>query len=146
MKIEFASINDEVRIKQLLAECGLPSEDVTPEHLRNFFILWEGKEIGGVVGLEILGRFALLRSLAVPVRYRRRGFASQLTSKAEGYAFSLKVNALCLLTTTAEKFFADRAYQRLDRNAAPAQIKETAEFQSLCPVSSICMVKYLKAT
>jgi len=146
MKIEFASTNDEVLIKQLLAECGLPYEDITSAHLRHFFILWEEKEIAGVVGPEVHGRVALLRSLAVPVRYRRRGFASQLAHKAEEYASSLDVDALYLLTTTVERFFADRAYRRLDRNAVPAQIKETAEFQGLCPASSVCMVKYLKGT
>jgi amino-acid N-acetyltransferase len=48
-----------------------------------------------------------------------------------------------LLTTTAEGFFARRSYEKVDRDAVPGVIKETAEFQSLCPASAVCMVRHL---
>jgi amino-acid N-acetyltransferase len=89
---------------------------------------------------------ALLRSLAVDPRYRNRGLASQLTRKAEEYAASLKIKDLYLLTLTAENFFSERGYQKIGRDSAPPEVQETAEFQGLCPTSSVCMVKYLKSS
>jgi amino-acid N-acetyltransferase len=96
-----------------------------------------------VVGLEVLGEVGLLRSLAVPQEDRGRGVGTQLTHKAEDYARTLGVQALYLLTTTAPDFFARRGYQRIDRAAAPAPLQATTEFQSLCPSTAVCMVKYI---
>jgi len=134
---------DEPWVRQLLTLCGLPHEDITPEHLRHFWVVKEKGEILGTVGLEILGPSGLLRSLAVNPRFRKRGFASELTNKAEEYAASLKIEKLYLLTVTAESFFGKRGYQKMERISVPPEIQGTAEFQSLCPASSVCMVKVL---
>ena len=99
-----------------------------------------------MVGLEVFNRLALLRSLAVDPPYREKGYASRLIEKAEEYAASLKIEDLYLLTVTAEResFFAKRGYRKIGRNSAPPAIQGTAEFQGLCPVSSVCMVKQLQ--
>ncbi|MCX5914663.1 MAG: arsenic resistance N-acetyltransferase ArsN2 [Deltaproteobacteria bacterium] len=143
MNLDLASPMDEPWIRQMLTLCGLPHEDITPEHLRHFWVIKETGEILGTVGLEILGRAALLRSLAVDPRFRNRGFASELTKMAEGNAPSLKVELLYLLTMTAESFFRKRGYQKTERNSVPSEIQGTTEFQSFCPASSVCMVKML---
>jgi len=145
MTIEAPLPEDEPKIRQLLILCELPQEDITPEHLRHFLVLREEGEIIGVAGVEVLGRFGLLRSVAVDPRYRRRGFALHLTQKAETYAASLKIEAVYLLTMMAEGFFAKRGYQRVERTSVPSPIQGTAEFENLCPVTAVCMVKYLKA-
>jgi amino-acid N-acetyltransferase len=145
MAFEAPSPRDETRIKQLLVLCQLPHEDITPEHLRHFMVLKEKGEVIGVVGMEDFGRFGLLRSLAVDPRWRRRGLASHLTEQAEGYAASLKIEALYLLTMTAEGFFAKRGYEKVERTSVPLPVQETAEFKGLCPVTAVCMFKYLKA-
>jgi amino-acid N-acetyltransferase len=144
MNIVLASSGDEPWMRQLLTRCGLPHEDLTPEHLSHFWVIKEKGEILGTVGLEIHGQSALLRSLAVDPRFRKRGLAQQLTEKAEEYAASLKIEELYLLTMTAGSFFLKRGYQRIERNSAPPAIRGTAEFQGLCPVSSVLMVKQLK--
>ena len=144
MTLEAASPKDEPWIRQLLILCGLPQEDITPKHLPHFWVIREGGEVIGVVGLEIFGRLALLRSLGVDPRFRKRGLAQQLTQKAEKYAASLGIEELYLLTTTAESFFLKRGYQRIERTFAPPEIRGTAEFQGLCPVSSVCMIKQLR--
>jgi len=144
MALEAPFPEDEPRIKELLILCELPHEDITPEDLRHFLVLREKGEVIGVVGVEAVGRFGLLRSLAVDPRYRRRGFGLHLTEKAEEYAASLKIEALYLPTMTAEGFFAKRGYQRVERTSVPPPVEGTAEFKSLCPVTAVCMVKYLK--
>jgi len=140
-----AASKDEASIKQLLGRCGLPFEDIRPLHLRHFFIVRDQGNIVGVVGMEILGPVALLRSLAVDPRFRGQGIASELIKKAEEYAASLGIEALYLLTMTAEGFFAQRGYERLERSSAPPQVQGTTEFKALCPASSACMFKYLRA-
>ena len=135
---------DEPWIRQLLTLCGLPHEDITLQHLCHFWAMKEKGQIIGVVGLEVFGRLALLRSLAVDPRFRNRGLAQQLTKKAEEYAASLKIEVLCLLTVTAEGFFQKQGYEKLARDAAPQEIKGTDEFQGLCPASSALMVKQIQ--
>lgn len=142
-EIEFARLDDEPGIRRLLAECELPHQDITPAHLRHFMVLREEGRLVGVVGLELLGRHALLRSLAVPAQGRGRGIGTRLTAAAEAYARDREVETLYLLTTTAEGFFAARGYQRVERASAPAEMQETIEFRSLCPASAACMAKRL---
>lgn len=138
-----ASPADEFGIRELLSSCGLPHEDITPEHLHHFWVLKKQSQIIGVVGLEILRPLALLRSLAIDPNYRNEGLGSQLTQQAEKYGDSLKLQGLYLLTMTAEDFFAKRGYKKVPRETIPNQIQGTAEFRSLCPATAVCMVKFI---
>ena len=144
MKTEFARSRDESRVKQLLAECQLPFEDITPSHLQHFLVARQETRLTGVIGLEFLGTFALLRSLAVGKPFRGQGIASWLTKHVEDYAHTCEIEHLYLLTTTAESFFAKRGYEIMDRNRVPTAVQETTEFQSICPATAVCMFKVLK--
>ena len=133
----------ESAVKKLLSESGLPTEDITVQHLQQYFGCGSGLELEGVVGLELFGDVALLRSLAVASPRRGAGVGSGLVAQAERHARDQGVRALYLLTTTAEKFFLKRGYTRIPGQDAPAAIKATREFSDICPVSSACMVKHL---
>jgi amino-acid N-acetyltransferase len=143
MKPEPARASDEAPVKRLLADCGLPFEDITATHLQHFWVLRTGAQLAGVVGLEVLGRYGLLRSLAVESTQRGRGIGALLTEQAEAYARSMNVEELYLLTTTAGGFFAGRDYEPADRASVPEPLRQTTEFQSLCPSSAICLKKHL---
>lgn len=97
----------------------------------------------GLVGLELYGREALLRSLVVRQLERGKGLGLALVRHAEAYAASRGVRSMYLLTLTAETFFQRLGYARLDRSAAPASIQRTSEFASLCPASSAFMMTVL---
>jgi amino-acid N-acetyltransferase len=127
----------------LLTAAGLPHEDLTESHLEHFFCAGEASAPVGIVGLELHGDCALLRSLAVSESVRATGIGSALVSHAEAYARSRGARAIYLLTTTAEDFFTRLGYARADRSAAPAAIQSTREFTDLCPASSAFMVKQL---
>jgi amino-acid N-acetyltransferase len=127
----------------LLQAQGLPVSDITDEHLEHFFFVGSGGAPTGLVGLEIYGSDALLRSLVVDENARGQGLGSALTDHAERYAASRNVRAIYLLTTTAETFFRRLGYQRIDRREAPPEIKSTREFVDLCPASSAFMFKRL---
>lgn len=143
MIYKFATKDDAAEIKRLLAEADLHHEDITSSLLRHFLLGFNGSRLVAVVGLEIKTRSALLRSLAVDAKFRDRGIAAELVDKIESHAKSLNVKTLYLLTLTAERFFAKYGYQRVGRESAPAGIQATAEFQTLCPASAVCMIKHL---
>jgi amino-acid N-acetyltransferase len=127
----------------LLQAQGLPISDITDEHLEHFFFVGsEGSPIG-LVGVELYGINALLRSLVVANKARIRGIGTLLVQHAEEYAVSHSVATMYLLTTTAESFFERRGYRRVDRNRAPLAIQSAPEFASLCPASSAFMIKRL---
>ena len=145
MKITFASVEDETKIKEVLTAGGLHHEDITPFHLQHFLVLKDdpSSTLTGVVGLELINNNALLRSLAVIEPHRSKGLATQLLKEIEKYARSNQVDTLYLLTLTAERFFTKRGYRKTDRKSAPPAIQETAEFKSLCPATAVCMKKLL---
>jgi amino-acid N-acetyltransferase len=133
----------EAGVKRLLNESQRISSDLSPEHLRHFFGLGTESELEGVVGLELYGAVALLRSLAVVPSRRRVGLGAKLVAHAEDYARGLGIKSLYLLTNTAESFFTHRGYKRARRDDSPSAIRETKEFSEICPVSSAFMVKRL---
>ncbi|MFO7708203.1 MAG: arsenic resistance N-acetyltransferase ArsN2 [Desulfobacterales bacterium] len=134
---------NEAEVKRLLAESGLPTADITAQHLHHFFGCGSKGKLEGVVGIELCGETALLRSLAVTAAQRGLGLGSGLVEHAEGYAWGKGVESLYLLTTTAEAFFRRRGYVRIPRENAPPAVKATREFSGICPVSSAFMVKHL---
>jgi amino-acid N-acetyltransferase len=129
--------------RALLQSQGLPDSDITDEHLEHFFFAGSVGSPLGLVGLELYGTDALLRSLVVGENARGKGLGSTLVAHAEQYASTKGVRSLYLLTTTAEAFFKRLGYAQINRSQAPASIKETREFASLCPASSAFMMKAL---
>jgi amino-acid N-acetyltransferase len=127
----------------LLEAEGLPASDLTEAHLEHFFFAGTDGAPTGVVGLELYGHDALLRSLAVGAVARTRGLGAALVLHAEEYAAAHQVRAIYLLTTTAQAYFEHRGYRRIDRAQAPPSIQSTREFAGLCPASSAFMIKGL---
>ncbi len=127
--------------RSLLAAANLPISDLTDEQLTKFFYCGQAAAPSALIGLEIYGAEALLRSLVVDPSLRSTGLGSALVERA--HAATHGVGTLYLLTTTAETFFARRGYHRIDRAVAPAAIRSTREFSGLCPASSAFMFKRL---
>jgi len=128
----------------LLQAANLPTEDLTDSHLEHFFLIGRPEAALGLIGLELFGHHALLRSLVVAPQARTAGIGSRLVAHAEAHARSYGADSIYLLTTSAEEFFAARGYARMERPAAPESIRATREFASLCPASSAFMVKQLR--
>jgi len=128
--------------KSLLASCNLPIADLEAKHFEHFFGCGSESSPTGVVGLELHGNVALLRSLAVSEIARGQGCGKRLVSEAEAYATANGVNSIYLLTTTAEPFFQSLGYSVANRSAVPEPIRGTQQFSALCPSSSSVMVKH----
>lgn len=129
--------------ERLLASAGLPTSDLAEAQLQHFFYAGTAAVPTGLVGLELYGETALLRSLVVVPAARTIGAGSALLAHAESHARSHGVRELYLLTTTAEDFFTRRGYARVARESAPDSIRGTREFAGICPASSAFMVKQL---
>ena len=133
----------QLSVVALLEAEGLPASDLTETHLEHFFFTGSDGAPSALVGLEIYGETALLRSLVVSAAARAQGLGSALVLHAEEYAAARQVRSIYLLTTTAEAYFEHRGYRRVDRAQAPPAIQSTREFASLCPSSSAFMIKRL---
>jgi len=139
MKIEQA---DKYRgsIIALLTVEKLPVADL-PDPLKNFAVSKKGDEITGVIGLEIYGDYALLRSLAVNNNFRNQGIANELLQYIEKLAAAKKLKAIYLLTETAPCYFTRKGYQTITRADVPAEVQQSSEFSHVCPHSAIVMLK-----
>jgi amino-acid N-acetyltransferase len=131
------------QVTTLLNDAGLPTADLASIRELSMWVLEMEHSLIGVIALERYGSEGLLRSLAVTGEYRERGFGSLLVDRLEADAGASGVRQLVLLTETAEAYFRNRGYVVIGRDAVSDEIKQSAEFQSLCPVSARCLCKVL---
>ena len=128
----------------LLETSGLPVDDLDQAEIA----LWgafSDRRLAGVIGLETCGSAILLRSLAVQYSFRGKGLAKRLTQIAINEATDLGHHNIYLLTETASDFFRKFGFKATNRAAAPAGIRATQQFSSLCPDSARLMRRTLKA-
>jgi len=125
-------------ITRLLSAEGLPISDLY-DHLDTFLVARLKDEIIGVVGVELHGQTALLRSLCVAPAFRRQRIGQALLMAVEALARRLGVSELYLLTTSAADYFERFGFRTLARELAPDPIRETAQFRTLCPGSAQLM-------
>ena len=142
--ISAAVPGDAPAIAALLRDADLSHEDFA-DHLANFLVARRAEEVVGAVGFELHSRDALLRSLVVAPAYRGTGLGGELVDRLAAEARCRAAKRFYLLTTTAEAFFARRGFERIARQAVPAAIASTKEFNSLCPSSAICMTRAVEA-
>ncbi|PJZ53102.1 GNAT family N-acetyltransferase [Leptospira adleri] len=122
---------------------GLPVEDLKNQDLNLFIGFGNESELKAAIGLELPGKFALLRSLAVVEDFQKKGLGTQPVRRIEDLARLLPIETLFLLTTTAKEFFLKLGYREVERDSLPEEIKRTEEFVSLCPASSSILEKKL---
>lgn len=141
MEIRQISQNTFSKALELLQKNSLPTEDISGD--TKLFAATNNDEVVGTVGIEFYKDVALLRSLAVTEAYRGKGLGRQLVEHIESFAKENGAKELILLTTTASDYFTKRAYQTIQRNNVPEEIKKSSEFTSTCPSSAITMKKSL---
>jgi amino-acid N-acetyltransferase len=111
--------------------------------MEHFFFCGTAAAPTALVGVELCGSSALLRSLVVRPEHRSAGLGAALVERAEAHARAHGARAIYLLTTTADSFFARLGYAPADRATAPSEIGATREFAEICPASSVFMTKRL---
>jgi amino-acid N-acetyltransferase len=144
IEISAAGPKDVPAITALLRAADLPHEDFA-DHLGHFLVARHAGAVAGAIGFELHGSDALLRSLVIAPDLRGAGLGGRLVEQLAAAARTQGVKRFFLLTMTAEEFFAKRGFQKADRRSVPAAIAGTKEFNSLCPVSAICMTRTMEA-
>ena len=134
-----ANISDLFRINQLLESEHLPVVD--PKEFTNYFykVTNDQNTTIGAIGLEIYGNYGLLRSMVVDKNYRNKGIANLLVEQIMEISKGLDLHEVYLLTTTADKYFLRKGFEVKKRENCPVKIKESKEFSSICPASSVLM-------
>jgi amino-acid N-acetyltransferase len=138
MEIRPATHSDLERVEALLRHASLPL-DGARDAFRVGFVAEEHDAIVGAVALEIYSDSALLRSLVVDQTAQGQGLGRQLTQAAIAEAQRRGVDAIYLLTTTADQYFPRFGFVTVDRQSMPSSIQGSIEFQSACPASAIAM-------
>lgn len=136
-----ATASDLPAIERLLVSSGLPTAGVA-EALTSFVVAESEHDRGivGVVGLELCcDQYALLRSAAVEPAWRGTGLGRRLVTHVIADAESRGIQALYLLTTTAERYFPSFGFVRTSREAVPDEVKQSVEFREACPASATVM-------
>jgi len=125
-------------VERLLAANDLPAEDVRSGP-GQFYVATAAGDVVGVGGLELYGDAGLLRSVAVRETEQGSGIGTAVCEALEERARDEGAETLYLLTTSAADFFADRGYGEVERSEAPPPIRETTQFEDLCPATAVCV-------
>lgn len=126
--------------KALLEASDLDTSDIIASQVR----LWSLEDKGqllGIVGFEQSKEIGLLRSLAVAKDHRGKGLAKTLCQIVFAHAKAEGIAELYLLTETAARFFKAQGFLEVSRDQAPAGLKATKQFSSLCPDSATVMTR-----
>lgn len=138
LELQPAEATDLPLICQWLGQNRLPTEDIG-EILNCLYLGINSETVVGLGGIEHHGDDGLLRSLVIAEPFRQQGYGQELCQQLIQKAQADDIQALYLLTNTADRFFAKLGFEQIDRQAAPATMQHTTEFSSLCPDTAVCM-------
>lgn len=127
--IEAAHEGDAAAIEALLAEVELPAAEIR-EQIGNFLVARAGGRLVGCVGLELYGKAALLRSLAVLPEHRGQGLGARLAAEILERARSLGASEAVLLTTTVQAMAGAMGFEEVPRESVPAEVRDSWEFKA----------------
>src|SRR4030042_3963373 len=118
MTFSIATKKDLKKIQNLLKINDLCYSDIGEQPTKDFIVVKSNSDqIIGCIGLEKYGSEGLLRSLAVRVEFRMKGYGKQLCHQLLSYATKNGGKTLNLLTMTAEKYFEKMGFKRRDRKS-----------------------------
>lgn len=127
-------------IVTLLSSEKLPAGDL-PATLENFLVTVQDDALVGAIGIEIYGKYGLLRSLVVKPAFRNQNIAGKLIAQIETLASSKGLEAIFLLTETAPDYFSRKGYKKIARGEVPVEVLRSSEFSHACPQSAIALKK-----
>jgi len=137
VKLRRATAGDLPMLEALLAGRDLPLQGVA-ENVEGVWVAEGGGRIVGAAGLEIHGRFGLLRSLAVLPEAGNAGIGSRLTWQLLEEAVGQGLREVYLLTTPASEFFPRFGFVRIRRREVPSELQASREFEA-CPTTAVAM-------
>ncbi|MFC7226526.1 arsenic resistance N-acetyltransferase ArsN2 [Salinirubellus salinus] len=125
-----------------LREADLPTTGVRDGPGRFYLAVADDEAIAGG-GVEPYGDAALLRSVVVRPDRRGEGVGATLVTRLLDVAGATGAGSVWLLTETAESFFAGLGFETVPREAAPAAVRDSPEFATVCDEHAACMTRAL---
>ena len=143
MRVENARQSDMPAVQALLAQAKLPVQGT--DALTDRFHIVRGVEgrIQAAGAVERHGRHGLLRSVVVNPELRGLGVGRLIVEALVNDSIREGLESMYLLTETAPDFFARLGFVDADRSEAPAEIRASDEFRSICPESARLMARWL---
>lgn len=137
----------------LLADCGLPVDDLDPHRLCGFVHALAGRAVVGNAGVIRVpapaggATLGLLRSVAVAPEWRGCGLGARLLADRERWAgeHGLRHLFLIALDEQAAAFFARHGYRPVAWAEVPVPLRQHPEFTFLCGTRCAVMGKPLPA-
>ena len=142
VRIRAATAGDFAVLVDWLGRSGLPTADLDAGRMDEFLVAEVDGAPAGLVGLEPLGEIGLLRSLVVDGERRGQGIGAALVAAVQERADAASLSELWLLTIDADGYFAGLGFETRNRDDAPAAVRATTEFSSLCPGDAVLMSRY----
>jgi amino-acid N-acetyltransferase len=142
VELRTASSADLESVFSLLDRSGLPTAGVA-DNFSQFLVAEADGRLVGVVGLELYGESALLRSAAVEESWRGSSVGRVLVERALDLARERGIEDVYLLTTTAENYFPKFGFVCVCRDEVAQGIRSSVEFQTACPASATVMCKHV---
>jgi amino-acid N-acetyltransferase len=136
--IRLARTGEQEKIYALLTENHLPTDGLS-EHVHSLLVASHEDAIVGSAGLEVYGKAALLRSVAVAPERQGEGLGHKLTEAALVFAKQQGIEEIYLLTETAAAFFPRFGFVPSTRAEVPDAVKQSVEFTTACPQSALVM-------
>jgi amino-acid N-acetyltransferase len=133
-----ARADDLPAVRRLVGEAGLPLDGLADQFPSGYAVV-EAAGLVGAAGIEVHGEFGLMRSVVVAPERRGTGLGKALVEGRLAWARDARLSAVYLLTTTAPDFFAALGFMRIARPDAPAPIRASREFATVCPGTSVLM-------
>jgi N-acetylglutamate synthase-like GNAT family acetyltransferase/SAM-dependent methyltransferase len=134
-----ARLPDLEAVFNLLATVKLCTEGVREGFGESYAIAERDGALAGLAGIEVHGRWGLLRSVAVSPLAQKAGLGAALVRDRLAWAEARGLAGVYLLTTTAPDYFRRLGFEAIERSAAPVEIQASREFSSACPATAVVM-------
>ena len=136
--IESARPSDLAAVAVLLTDSELPTAGVS-DHVEQFLVARNGERIVGCIGIEIYDTVGLLRSLAVHEDMRGTGIGERLVHSLLDRAREHGLEAMYLLTTTADRYFPRFGFEVIARDKVDPRLNASEELRGACPDTAVSM-------
>ncbi len=143
VELRAASSAELETVVDLLDRSGLPTAGVA-DNFAQFLVAEAAGKLIGVIGLELYGQSALLRSAAVEESWRGSGVGRVLVERALDLARERGIEDVYLLTTPAENYFPKFGFVCVRRDEVAQGVRSSVEFQTSCPASATAMRKHVQ--
>jgi len=143
LNLKTAARTDLQDISRFLNENGLPTAGVE-KAVENFVLAIDNHAAWiGTAGFELYGESCLLRSVAVAIDYRGKGYGKSLVDAALRNAKARGARTAFLLTETASEYFKRLGFQVIDRKDIDEKVMTSQEFTESCCETATAMRKVL---